>query len=229
MNALFTTFEEWLASTPAVAVAASALWGVLSMLLSPCNLASIPLVIAFVGGHGPKTTRIRAATLSGIYAAGVLLSIAAVGGMTAAVGHAVHPGSWINYVVVGIFLVAGLHLMGAVPLPLPERKQPRGRGLPAALALGAVFGLSLCPCRLGYMAPVLGVVLGVSSSQTGYAVALLAAYAAGYAGVIVVAGTSTAWVQRLLNWNERSRGLTIFRRVCGVLVFLAALLLLYEA
>ena len=47
--------------------------------------------------------------------------------------------------------------------------------------------------------------------------------------VIVLAGTSTEWVQRLLDWNENSTGLLNLKRACGLLVLLAGLFLVYTA
>jgi cytochrome c-type biogenesis protein len=36
-------------------------------------------------------------------------------------------------------------------------------------------------------------------------------------------------VQQYLNWNERSRGADILKKVCGVLVLLGGLYLVYTA
>jgi len=43
---LFEAARRFLGGAPAVALAAAFVWGILSMLLSPCHLASIPLVVA---------------------------------------------------------------------------------------------------------------------------------------------------------------------------------------
>jgi cytochrome c-type biogenesis protein len=45
----------------------------------------------------------------------------------------------------------------------------------------------------------------------------------------VAAGTSTELVQRYLNWNDASKGAVVLKRVCGALVILAGLYLLYAA
>jgi len=45
----------------------------------------------------------------------------------------------------------------------------------------------------------------------------------------VSAGTSTQVVQRFLNWNEESKGLTMVKIVCGVLVILGGVWLIYTA
>ena len=58
----------------AVAVAAAFVWGILSIILSPCHLASIPLIVGFVDKQGRISTR-RALLISTLFAVGILLSI----------------------------------------------------------------------------------------------------------------------------------------------------------
>ena len=47
--------------------------------------------------------------------------------------------------------------------------------------------------------------------------------------MIVLAGTFTEVVQRYLNWNEKSKGSLILKKVCGALVLLGGLYLIYTA
>ena len=57
--------------TPAIAMAASLVWGILSIVLSPCHLASIPLIVGFIeraGAHDdpPRVRASRPCSPSGI-------------------------------------------------------------------------------------------------------------------------------------------------------------------
>ena len=61
------------------------------------------------------------------------------------------------------------------------------------------------------------------------AVSLLLAYGLGHCSVIVLAGTFTEVVQRFLNWNEQSKGVTIVKGICGVLMLLGGGWLIYSA
>jgi len=99
----------------------------------------------------------------------------------------------------------------------------------AAFILGLVFGIALGPCTFAYMAPMLGVTWKLAATNMGYGVLLLAVYGVGHCSVIVLAGTSTELVQRYLNWNEKSKGAVIVKKVCGVLVLLGGLYLIYIA
>ena len=103
------------------------------------------------------------------------------------------------------------------------------RGLLAAFLLGLVFGLALGPCTFAYMAPMLGVTFRLAASDLLFGILLLVAYGVGHCGVIVAAGTSVELVQRLLNWNDQSRGLTVLRIACGILVLLGGLWLVHTA
>lgn len=213
------------------ALAAAFVWGVLSVVLSPCHLSSIPLIVGFIGQQGRMSTR-RALWISTLFSVGILLTVAVIGAITAAAGTLIgHLGSGVSYGVAVIFFLVGLVLLDVLPVPWssPAQVRTKRRGALAALLLGLIFGVALGPCTFAYMAPVLAIVLKVAASRPIYAAALLAVYGAGHCLVIVAAGTSAGWVQRYLNWNERSRGTVVLKRICGVLVLLGGLWLLYTA
>ena len=231
MDQLFTNLSHAVEGAPAVALVASMVWGVLSILLSPCHLASIPLIVGFISGQGRVSTR-RALEIASLFAVGILITIAAIGAITAAAGRMMGDvGRWGNYFVAVIFFVVGLHLLGVIPMPWsgPGQVGMKRKGLLAAFLLGLIFGIALGPCTFAFMAPVLGVVFSAAKTSAVYAASLLLAYGVGHCAVIVAAGTSTELVQRFLNWNEQSRGITIVKRICGVLVLLGGVWLIYSA
>ena len=78
MEKLFTTLTHAVEGTPAIALAAAFVWGILSILLSPCHLASIPLIVGFIDKQGRMSTR-RAFAISALFAVGILITIAAIG------------------------------------------------------------------------------------------------------------------------------------------------------
>ena len=100
-----------------VALAASLVWGVLSVVLSPCHLSSIPLIVGFISGQGRVSTG-RAFGIASFFAVGILITIAAIGAITAAAGRMMGDlGRWGNYFVAAIFFLVGLHLLGVIPAP----------------------------------------------------------------------------------------------------------------
>src|ERR1019366_5887117 len=127
--------------------------------------------------------------------------------------------------------IVGLQLLGVIPLPF-SGAGPVGmkrKGYLAALILGLVFGIALGPCTFAYMAPMLGVTFKLSKTAPLYGASLLLAHGVGHCAVIVAAGTSTELVQRFLNWNEQSKGVAVVKCICGALVLLAGLYLLWSA
>ncbi len=231
MEQLFTTLSQAVSGSAAVALGGAFAWGVLSILLSPCHLASIPLIVGFIDTQGRSSTR-HAFGLSTLFAAGILITIGIVGIVTAALGRMMGDvGVWGNYVVAAILLVVGLYLLGVIPLSFSGANPTtvKRKGLLAALILGLVFGVALGPCTFAYMAPMLAVTFRAAATSLLYGILLLLAYGVGHCSVIVAAGTSTELVQRYLNWTEASRGAVIVKQVCGALVIAAALYMVYLA
>ena len=230
MEELFTTLTRAVEGTPAIALSAAFVWGILSVLLSPCHLSSIPLIVGFIGQQGRMTTR-RAFLIATLFAVGILITIAGIGAITAAAGRMMGDvGRYGNYIVAAIFFVVGLVLLDVIPMPWgPGQVGMKRKGLLAAFILGLVFGVALGPCTFAYMAPMLGVTFKLASTSMGYGVLLLAVYGVGHCSVIVLAGTSTGWVQKYLNWNEKSKGAVILKKICGALVLAGGVYLIYVA
>lgn len=227
MTELLTWLSGPLQGAPALALAAAFLWGVASMVLSPCHLASVPLLVGFLNGQG-RLTPGRALALSSLFAGGLLVTIGLVGLVTAAAGRMVGDvGPVVTWALVAVFLLVGLHLLDLVPLPQwePAQVQIRRHGPLAALGLGLLFGLALGPCTFAFMAPVLGVAFRAAPTSPGYAVALLVAYGVGHCSILVGAGSAMGAVQRYLDWSERSRGAARLRALCGVALLVAGLYL----
>ena len=227
--AVFTTVTGWFEGSIAIAIGAAFLWGVCSVVLSPCHVASVPLAIGYVNGKGwvpPKS----ALFLSLAFALGILVTIAVVGGITAALGRMLGDVGALKYVVAAVFAAVGLWLIGIIRLPsLTMRRNDRlqGRGAAGAFGLGLVFGLALGPCSFGFMMPLLAVAFRHAAARPMVAASLLGSYAVGHTGVIILAGTFASLVQRWLDWNERSPGTRIIRIVCGVLVILAGVAVVF--
>ena len=231
MGQLFSALTRAVEGTPAVALGAAFMWGILSILLSPCHLASIPLIVAFIDKQGRISTR-RAFLISTLFSVGILITIGVIGAITAAAGRMLGDiGAWGNYAVAVIFFVVGLHLLGVIPMPWsgPGQVGMKRKGMLAALVLGLVFGVALGPCTFVYMAPMLAVTFKLAATEVGYGILLLVVYGIGHCSVIVLAGTCTELVQRYLNWNEKSRGAVVLKKVCGALVILGGLYLIYKA
>ena len=231
IQALFTHLSRAIEGGPAVALSAALVWGILSIVLSPCHLASIPLIVGFIDEQGTISAK-RAFQISLLFSLGILITIGLIGAATAMAGRMLGDvGRFGNYFVAAIFFLVGLHLLGVIPLPFtgPGQVHMKKRGRLAAFLLGLVFGVALGPCTFAYMAPMLAVTFQLAADRMAYGILLLLAYGVGHCAVIVLAGTFTECVQHYLNWNEASKGATILKKVCGVLVLLGGLWMIYTA
>ena len=228
---LFTNLSRAIEGSPTVAITASVAWGILSILLSPCHLASIPLIIGFIDEQGSITTR-RAFSISLLFSVGILITIGLIGVATALAGRMMGDvGRWGNYAVAVIFFIVGLHLLDVIPLAFagPGQVNMKRKGYLAAFILGLIFGVALGPCTFAFMAPMLAITFKLSATNWPYGALLLLMYGVGHCGVIVLAGTSYEWIEHYLKWSEASKGAVRIKKVCGTLVILGGLWLIYTA
>jgi len=225
---VLTSLSAGLSQSLGWAVLAAFAWGVVSIVFSPCHLASVPLVVGFISTQEGATTA-RAFRLSLVFSLGVLASIALIGGVTAALGRLVGDVGDVGSVAVAVvFFIFGLYLMDLLPLRWASvfPATTKHHGFPAALSLGLVFGIGLGPCSFAFLAPLLMVVFGQAQTDYMLAVALLGAFALGHCGVIVLAGTAAQRVQSVVSWGSRSSVTRWVRRVCGALIVVAGVYLL---
>ena len=229
LDTLFTTLYEAMLGAAWLAVLASFGWGVLSILLSPCHLSSIPLIVGFISSQG-KTSIGRTFYTSLLFSIGILITIAAIGMITASLGRLMGDvGKLGNYFVAIIFFVVGLYLLDIIKIAWNKSGiiKPKSKGLLTAFILGLLFGIALGPCTFAYMAPVLGIVFQTAQTNYLFSIVLLLAFGIGHCSLIVGAGTLTGKVQKYLNWSDGSKTILWIKRTCGVLVFMAGFYLIY--
>ena len=229
VESIFSALYETMTGAVWLAVIGSFAWGILSILLSPCHLSSIPLVVGFISSQG-KVSIGKTFNISLVFSIGILITIALIGIITASLGRLMGDiGVYGNYFVALIFFVVGLYLLDVIKIDWNTTglHKTKTKGLSAALILGLLFGIALGPCTFAYMAPVLGVVF--QTAQTNYllAVIFLLAFGAGHCSVIVGAGTLTGKVNKYLNWSESSKTILWIKRTCGILVILGGVYLIF--
>jgi cytochrome c-type biogenesis protein len=106
-DAFLLTINQWMTGEIRVAAVGAFAWGMVSVLFSPCHLASIPLIVAYVGGQQTALHPRRAAWYAIVFSFGLFITIAAVGIVCAALGRMLGDvGSWWGGLV-GIVLIWG--------------------------------------------------------------------------------------------------------------------------
>lgn len=230
IESVFDFLSSALSGNVYTAVFASFGWGIMSVLLSPCHLSSIPLVVGFINSQGEISLK-RTFMISLVFGIGILITIAFIGIITAIAGRIMGDvGAVGNYLVAGVFFIIGLYLMDIIKLPWDGAniKPTKQKGVLAALILGLLFGIGLGPCTFAFMAPVLGIVFQVSKSNLTYSIILLLAFGLGHILIIIAAGTLTKKVQQYLNWTEKSKATTHIKHICGLLVIFGGIYMIYN-
>ena len=226
MGPFLTALSNALYSSPILAVAAAFIWGVLSMVLSPCHLVSIPLVFGCImrsrGLDAGKAVPMKVAVLFSI---GMTISIAVIGVATNLLGRlAGDVGPLGEGILAVILIVVGLSIAGLYQLPVPGLNKGGVGGGSPALLLGIVFGAALGPCTFAFMAPVLAVMFSLDSTLKALVLGL--SFAVGPAGVVLLMGAFAGRIQRVVDWSGQSPTARWLRIISGVLVSLGGVYLL---
>jgi cytochrome c-type biogenesis protein len=222
MDQLLANVGQYIHTNPWLAVVGVFVGGMLTA-SNPCVLAMIPLMVSFVAGRqeqglGPA----RAFGYSLVFVLGLGVTFVVLGVVAALAGsiYGQVSGAW-KWIVAGVCVVMGLHLMGVLrfTIPMPLKSQPRTTGLVGALVLGLLFGVVSAPCAAPILIVLLTYVAGSGSSVV-YGAALLLVYALGHSVLILVAGTSMGLARRLIESGRLTRATNIMRRVAGALIVL---------
>jgi len=219
MDSLLLAANQWMAGGLALAALGCFLWGLASVLLSPCHLASIPLMVGYVAGQEAALLPRRAALYAGAFALGLFASIAAIGAACAALGRMLGDvGPYWTMPVGLVLLWVGLDMLGVARCSLGGGllARLRVRGLWGALVLGLAYGVLSGSCTFGFIAPILAIVTVQGDLARGCL--LMVFFGLGHALPIALAGSSTALVRRILMRSEYQRGSLLFRRLAGGLV-----------
>ncbi len=186
--------------------------------IGPCNLATIPLVVGFVGGSH-DLTRSRSFTLSLAFSLGLAITFTSLGVVAALVGGLIGGASrlW-YYLVAAVCFIIGLHMLGVLSFPVPMwlggvRERIKLKGSLGALALGLLSGLVASQCATPVLAAILTYVM--SKGALGYGAVLLFVYAMGRGVPVVLAGTFVGvfkQLQEMGHWSnviEKASGFII--------------------
>ena len=164
---------------------------------TPCCLSSIPLIVGYISGLGEKTTK-RAFLYSLTFAGGTACTFVALGLIATSVGHLLGTDSVIWHIILGLlmFLMA-LQIWDVINI-IPEtdvlEKNSR-RGFVGAFLTGILAGIFASPCSTPILVALLAIIAG--DGRFFWGILLMLCYAAGHSVLVLIAGTSVGFVQRL--------------------------------
>lgn len=224
LDSLFITINQWMSGGIAIAAIGCFLWGMVSVMLSPCHLASIPLIIAYVGGQDKAVNPKQAGVYAGAFTIGLFITIALVGIICAMLGRMLGDvGNWWRLLIGGILIWVSLGMLGVEKCSMSGSLLYRLKikGIFGAFVLGLAYGVLSGSCTFGFIAPILAIITVQEKIATG--IILIILFAVGHCLPIVLAGSSTATVRKLMENNTWQGAGTWFRKGAGVMICLLGL------
>ena len=219
LETLFLSVNNWMVSGSYIAAVGCFLWGMISVLFSPCHLAAIPLIVAYVGGQERAINPRQACVYAGVFTTGLFITIALIGIICALMGRMLGDvGNYWQILIGAILIWVALGIIGVEKCSMSGglfyRLNFKGAG--GAFFLGLAYGVLSGACTFGFIAPILAIVTVQQKVATGILFILL--FAIGHCLPIMVAGSSAAAVRKLMensawqgagNWFRKSAGAVI--------------------
>jgi cytochrome c biogenesis protein CcdA len=227
MEALLSELSQSLSNNPLLAYLGVFVGGLLSS-SSPCVLATIPLVIGYVGGYSEGDRR-KALLYSLTFILGLSITFTILGAIASFVGglFGVTNKTW-YFVVGGIAVAIGLHLTGLYEwnLPIPVRFQPKQRGILGAFLLGLIFGIVSSPCATPILVLILTFV--ASKGEILYGTSLLFVYAVAHCALIFLAGVAAGFAEGFIKSKGISNVAIWGKKIGGSIVLLVGVYMVYS-
>lgn len=179
--------------------------------LTPCTLSMLPITIGYIAGYATRQN--GSVVRQSLWFALGLASTLTVLGMVAAVAGRIYGqvGWGLTIIVSVVAILMGLNLLNALPLTFPRSRflEELPDRVPAGLqayTLGATFGLVAAPCSTPVLATLLAWVATTQKLLVG--AGLLLAYTTGYVVPLILVGTFSGALQKLLALRQWSSWIT---------------------
>lgn len=224
LDTVFVTINGWMMAETWIAGLGCFLWGMVSVLFSPCHMASIPLVVGYVGGQNRILRGREAGKYAVAFTCGLFLTIAAIGIICSLLGRMLGDvGPYWSILVGAILIWIGLGMLGVARCSLGGSSFNKFgfKGISGAFLLGLAYGLLSGSCTFGFIAPILAIVTVQEKILTG--VLLMILFGLGHCLPIAVAGTSAAAARRVVENRSMQQGSVWFRKIAGVCIGLLGL------
>ncbi len=230
MNAVVNQWLEWFSSSITtnswLAPALALLAGVVTS-FTPCALTSVPLVIGYVGGTAQRNVR-KAFGLSATFSAGMAVTFTILGTAASLLGRLMQgAGGW-WYLILGVLMVLMAlqtwEIFNFIPSTYAVSNTTR-RGFLGAFLAGILGGFFSSPCATPVLVVLLGIVAREGSLAWGMMLLLL--YSIGHSVLVIIAGTSIGFVQRLSSSERYGALRNVLRIAVGAVMLLIAFYMFY--
>ncbi|MGE4424093.1 MAG: cytochrome c biogenesis CcdA family protein [Pseudodesulfovibrio sp.] len=219
MDQIFILINQWMTGGVLLGALGCFLWGMVSVLFSPCHLASIPLIVGYVAGQDKVIEGHQATIYALLFTSGLFITIAAIGIICSLLGRMLGDVGAYWTIAVGLILLwVALDMLGVAKCSMSGglMAKLKVKGMLGAFIIGLAYGVLSGSCTFGFIAPILAIITVQEKIITG--VIFIVLFGIGHCIPIAVAGGSTAMVKKLLANSAWQRGGMLFRRVAGVVI-----------
>lgn len=203
----------WLA--PLLALLAGVLTSV-----TPCSLSSVPLIIGYVGGVGEKNTK-KAFVYSVVFSLGTAVTFVTLGIIATSAGKLMGTSSPLWYIILGVLMILMAlqtwEIFNFIP-SINLISKSKKRGFIGAFLAGILGGIFSSPCSTPVLIALLAIVAGEGNLIWGILLMLL--YSIGHSALVMVAGTSIGFVQKINSSEKYKKTASILKIVMGTAILL---------
>lgn len=203
----------WLA--PLLALVAGVLTSV-----TPCSLSNVPLIIGYVGGIGEKSTK-KAFAYSAVFSLGTAVTFVTLGIIATSAGKLIGRTSTVWYIVLGVLMILmalqTYEIFNFIPSANLLGKSKK-RGFIGAFLSGILGGVFSSPCSTPVLIALLAIVAGKGNLLWGILLMLL--YSIGHSALVMVAGTSIGFVQKINASDKYKTAAAVLKIVIGIAILL---------
>ena len=214
--------NTWLA--PLLALLA----GVLTS-ITPCSLSGVPLIIGYVGGTGERNTK-KAFAYSAVFAVGTAVTFVVLGIIATSTGKLMGTSSPVLYMILGVLMVLMAlqtwEIFNFIPSVNLLSKNKR-RGFAGAFLAGILSGIFSSPCSTPVLIALLAIVAGEGNLLWGILLMLL--YSIGHSTLVMVAGTSVGFVQKIKSSQRYGKVATVIKILMGSAILFIGLYMFWLA
>lgn len=197
--------------------------------VTPCSLSSVPLIIGYVGGTGETNPR-KAFAYCAVFSAGTAMTFVVLGIISTSVGRLMGTSSPIWSMALGVLMVLMALQTWEIFNFIPSvnlLSKSRRRGFVGAFLAGILGGLFSSPCSTPVLIALLAIVAGEGNMLWGILLMLL--YSVGHSALVMVAGTSVGFVQKINSSETYNRAAKIVKLLMGMVILLIGLYMFWIA
>lgn len=228
IDSLLSQIAEMIRNNVWLAPVLTLLAGILTS-VTPCSLSNVPLIIGYVGGVGEKNTK-RAFIYSAIFSLGTAVTFVLLGIIATSAGRLMGTSSSIWYLSLGVLMVLMALQIWEIFNFIPSinlLSKNKKRGFIGAFLAGILGGIFSSPCSTPVLIAMLAIVAGEGNLVWGIILMLL--YSIGHSTLVMVAGTSAGFIQKINSSDNYKKTAAILKIVIGAVILLIGLYMFWLA